>query len=382
MGGAVPPATLGASTALGTAIEVLDTPVVVVDLDRLDRNVRAMADLAAGAGVVLRPHTKSHKTVAVAQRQLAAGARGITVAKLDEAAAYLSVGIDDIFVANEVAGPRKWARAAALQEQGTVALGVDGLAAARGLDAAARARGVAIPVLIEIDCGLHRAGLPPGSAVAELAEAIAALQHLDLRGVFTHAGHAYAARDAAEVQRIGQAEAHAARLAAELIRGRGVPCPVVSVGSTPTIRVAGVQPGVTEIRPGNYVFFDRMQVALGAARSEECALRVITTVISRPTASRIVVDGGSKTFALDRGAHGLETLVGFGQDDAQGLILERLSEEHGVLEAASTSVVVGDRLCFQVNHACTVANLADLLVGVRDGRVAELMPVLVRGGGR
>lgn len=366
----------------GTPIDALDTPVVVVDLDRLERNVQAMAERARAAGVALRPHLKSHKTLEIARRQAAAGAAGVTVAKLDEAEAYLDVGFTDLFVANEVAGPAKWARAAALQKRGTVALGVDSVEGARGLAAAAAAEDVVIPVLIEIDSGLHRAGLLPSEAVADLAEAIAELEALNLRGVFTHAGHAYGAHSVDEVRDIGRKEASDASQAAELIRARGITCPVVSVGSTPTICATGVQPGVTEIRPGNYVFFDRMQVALGAATPENCSLSVISTVISRPATDRLVLDAGSKTFALDRGAHGLEALAGFGQDAEHGLVLNRLSEEHGVLDPGGTSVGVGERLRFNVNHACTVANLADTLFGVRGDRVAEVMPVLVRGGGR
>ncbi len=366
----------------GTPIDALDTPVVVVDLDRLERNVQAMAERARAAGVALRPHLKSHKTLEIARRQAAAGAAGVTVAKLDEAEAYLDVGFTDLFVANEVAGPAKWARAAALQKRGTVALGVDSVEGARGLAAAAAAEDVVIPVLIEIDSGLHRAGLLPSEAVADLAEAIAELEALNLRGVFTHAGHAYGAHSVDEVRDIGRKEASDASQAAELIRARGITCPVVSVGSTPTICATGVQPGVTEIRPGNYVFFDRMQVALGAATPENCSLSVISTVISRPATDRLVLDAGSKTFALDRGAHGLEALAGFGQDTEHGLVLNRLSEEHGVLDPGGTSVGVGERLRFNVNHACTVANLADTLFGVRGDRVAEVMPVLVRGGGR
>jgi D-serine deaminase-like pyridoxal phosphate-dependent protein len=139
---------------------------------------------------------------------------------------------------------------------------------------------------------------------------------------------------------------------------------------------------VTELRPGNYVFFDRMQVALGSATAEECSLSVVTTVISRPTPERMVVDGGSKTFALDRGAHGLDALAGFGYAPEAGLVLNRLSEEHGIIEAGDASEGVGDRLRFLVNHACTVANLAPALLGVRDGLVEEVMPILVAGGGR
>jgi D-serine deaminase-like pyridoxal phosphate-dependent protein len=263
-----------------------------------------------------------------------------------------------------------------------VALGVDSAETVEGLARAAKAQGVTIPVLIEIDTGLHRAGLEPGQAVADLAEQIAHLDGLELRGVFTHAGHAYGAHHVDEVRRIGHDEARGVLQAAELIRARGITCPVVSVGSTPTVCASGVLPGITEIRPGNYVFFDRMQVALGVTSVETCSQTVLATVISRPAPDRIVVDAGSKTFALDRGAHGLESLQGFGEDVTHGLVLGRLSEEHGVIaDERSSSVAVGDRLRFVTNHACTVANLADVLYGVRSDRVEEVFPVIVRGGG-
>jgi D-serine deaminase-like pyridoxal phosphate-dependent protein len=364
-------------------LDDLDTPAVVVDLDRLEDNITRMAQLAADGGVSLRPHTKSHKTVGIARRQLAAGSTGITVAKLDEAAAYLEHGVRDIFVANEIAGLRKWHRAAELQQQGSVGVGIDSLAAVRGLSAAATERGVRIPVLIEVDTGLHRAGLPPGDAVADLAEQVVGLRGLELRGVFTHAGHAYGAGSRAEVERIAHDEALGVLDSANAMRARGLPCPVVSVGSTPTICAGGIIPGVTEIRPGNYVFFDRMQTALGVTTREACSQTVLATVISRPTPDRIVIDAGSKTFALDKGAHGLETLAGFGEDVQYGLVLERLSEEHGILTSTGAlEVPVGTRLRFLTNHACTVANLAEVLYGVRDDVIEEVFPVLVRGGGR
>jgi D-serine deaminase-like pyridoxal phosphate-dependent protein len=365
------------------SIDNLDTPAVLVDLDRLEHNIARMAQLAADAGVSLRPHTKSHKTVGIARRQLAAGSTGITVAKLDEAEAFLQEGVRDIFVANELAGRHKWQRAAALQQQGSVAVGIDSLAGARGLSEAAIQRATRIPVLIEVDTGLHRAGLTPGHAVADLAEQVAALPGVALRGVFTHAGHAYGASSRAEVERIAHDEARGVLDSADAMRTRGVACPVISVGSTPTICAAGAVAGVTEIRPGNYVFFDRMQAALGVTSRETCSQTVLATVISRPTPERIVIDAGSKTFALDKGAHGLETLAGFGEDVQYGLVLERLSEEHGILTSPSDAdLPVGTRLRFLTNHACTVANLAEVLYGVRNDVVEEVFPVLVRGGGR
>src|SRR5579859_3555755 len=369
---------------LGQSVDTLDTPAVLVDLDVLERNVARMAAFAAEHGIALRPHAKSHKTLGIAERQQLAGARGFTVAKLDEADAYLAAGFDDLLIANEIVGLDKWQRLAAMQRRDSVAAGIDDFQAAAGMADVARQAEVTVPVLIEVDCGLRRAGVAPGLPALELAEKVVNLAGLHLRGVFTHAGHAYSAQSPAEVASIGQVEGEVLVDTAELLRSHGLTCDVVSVGSTPTARYAGAVPGVTEFRPGNYVFYDRMQVALGAAQADDCALTVLARVISRPDARRVVVDAGSKTFALDRGAHGTDALAGFGEARAQHLVLERLSEEHGMLtiDVENQPVAIGDRLRFIPNHACTVANLADVLLGVRGDRVTEVLNVLVRGGGR
>ena len=368
--------------AMGRRLEELDTPCVVVDLDLMERNIQRMAAFAAEHGLQLRPHAKSHKTLGIAERQRAAGSTGLTVAKLDEAEAYLDAGFSDLFIANEVVGVDKWRRLVDLQRRGTVAVGVDDVQAAEGLDAAARVGGATVPVLIEVDTGLHRAGVEPGEPALRLARQLASLANLRPRGVFTHAGHAYGAHSPDEVARIGRQEGELLVETARLIRHHNIACDVVSVGSTPTVLHSGAVQGVTEVRPGNYVFYDRMQVGLGVASLADCSLTVLARVISRPRPERAVLDAGSKTFALDRGAHGLEALAGFGEDPQRGLVLQRLSEEHAVLEVGHQRLEVGDRLRVIPNHACTVANLAEVLVGVRADQVSEIMPVLVRGGGR
>jgi D-serine deaminase-like pyridoxal phosphate-dependent protein len=356
---------------------------VLVDLDILEENVAGMAQFAAEHGVHLRPHAKSHKTLEIAARQRAAGAAGLTVAKLDEAEAFLQAGFDDLFVANEVVGIDKWQRLVDMQARGRVSIGIDSGVAADGLNTVAARAGTTIAVLIEVDSGLGRAGIKPGEAVLALAEQLTRFNSLNLRGLFTHAGHAYGAASPQELQQIGQQEGQQLVASAELLRRHGIACEVVSVGSTPTALHSGAIPGVTEMRPGNYVFYDRMQVGLGVTSLDRCALTVLTRVISRPKPSRAVLDAGSKTFALDRGAHGMDALAGYGQDQRSGLILQRLSEEHAVAELNDGQHVdIGDRLRIVPNHACTVANLTDQLVGVRGTQVSEIMPVLVRGGGR
>jgi D-serine deaminase-like pyridoxal phosphate-dependent protein len=369
---------------IGRDLDQLDTPALLVDLDRMERNIARMAAFAREHSVTLRPHAKSHKSAAIARRQIAAGAGGLTVAKLDEAEAFLEAGFTDLFIANQVIGEHKWERLAGLAQRGSVAVGIDNADAARGLGDVAKAQSVVVEVVIEIDTGLHRAGVLPGEPALRLAETISRLDGVRLRGIFTHAGHAYGAHSPDEVQRIGEQEGAAVVETAELLRQHGIACPVVSVGSTPTALISGAVPGVTEIRPGNYVFYDRMQIGLGSATPDVCALTVLATVTSRPATDRVIIDAGSKTFALDRGAHGIESVQGFGEDVMRGLVIDHLSEEHGIIlrTHGQSDPSVGDRLRLLPNHACTTANLADRMFGVRGEHVEEVLPVIARGGGR
>lgn len=353
----------------------LDTPVVLVDLDRLERNIELMAALARTHGVALRPHIKTHKSVAIAKRQIAAGAVGLTAAKLDEAGVFADAGFDDLFVAYELVSAAKLERAIALAGRVKLAFGVDSQEGVDAAAAAARHSGATLRVRIEIDSGLHRCGVLPEGA-APLARRIAARPELELEGVFTHAGHAYAARSAGELDRIGKEEAQSVVHAAQLIGSVNV----VSVGNTPTATVSIAQPGITEARPGNYVFFDGMQVALGVAGADDCALTVAATVISRPEPGRAVVDAGAKTLGLDRGAHGTSALPHYGSLVGTDGALVRLSEEHAVVELpASSSLHVGEPVRILPNHACAVTNLARGYAVVRAEHVVDWWPIDAAG---
>ena len=359
----------------------LDTPALLVDLDRLERNLGRMSDHAARNGLALRPHFKTHKSVAIARRQLEAGAVGITVAKLDEAEALVDAGVDaSILLAYQVVAAPKLDRAIALAARGRLALAVDGVEGARRLDTAARNAGLRLEVWIEIDSGLQRCGVPPAGAPG-LARALATLDGVHLGGMFTHAGQSYAAHDVAEVEAIANAEAAAVIDAASATRAIGIEVPVVSAGSTPTARFLVGDGGLTEMRPGTYVFYDALQVALGSATAEDCALTVATTVVSRPTAERAVIDAGSKTLGLDRGAHSSSLLTDFGSLVGVPGRLVRLSEEHGILEIpADSPLAVGDRIRVVPNHVCSVTNLGRLFHGHRDGIVEEVMTIDAAGG--
>lgn len=359
-----------------TPIEDLETPAVLVDLDVLERNVRRMAERAQAAGVKLRPHAKTHKCPDIARLQVQAGARGLSVAKTSEAEVFAAAGFDDLFVAYPVVGSDKGRRLLALQERARLRVGVDSLAGAQSLAAPFAAAGRRLDVLLKVDVGYHRVGVLPEQAL-ELAPALAAINGLRLVGLFTHAGHAYLADSQDGVAEIGRNETLSLLETAERLRAAGLEIDEVSVGSTPTARHALGVPGASECRPGNYVFHDASQVALGTCTLEDCALTVLATVVSVPAPERAFVDAGSKTLSSDplrprAGGHG--QLLGLNSR------LSGLSEEHGwVAVDPRDSFEVGQRVRILPNHACVVANLHDRLYGVRAGRVETVLPVAARG---
>ena len=358
-----------------------DTPEIILDLDVVRANIDRTAAMAREMGVVLRPHTKTHKLPQIARMQLEAGAAGVQVAKLGEAEVMADAGIENILVGYPIVGEHKLARLADLAERVTISVTIDSDEVAAGISRVARERGLTIPALLELDTGLRRLGVLPGPGAADAAERIAALRGIKLVGVFTHEGHVYAqGRDAAEKERLTQEACRAAVDTAEEIRGRGLTAPIVSVGSAGTFRFAVRCPGVTEVRPGTYVFNDRSQIAQGAATQADVAAFIIATVVARPTPERIVVDAGTKVLTSDRmlvsdppASYGWV----WGHDDWD---IVRLSEEHGVLEVPPQAKVhVGDRLAIVPNHVCPTINLASAVTVVEGGRVVGQWPVAARG---
>ena len=358
-----------------------DTPEIVLDLDVVRANIDRAAAMAREAGVGVRPHTKTHKLPRIAHMQVEAGAVGVQVAKLGEAEVMADAGIVDILVGYPIVGEHKLARLADLAERVSISVTVDSDEVAAGISRVARERGLTIPVLIELDTGLRRLGVLPGPGAADLAERIAALPGIELAGVFTHEGHVYTqARDDGERERLTLEACGAAVDTAVEIRSRGLAAPIVSVGSAGTFRFAVRCPGVTEVRPGTYVFNDRSQIAQGAATAADLAAFVITTVVSRPTPERLVVDAGTKVLTSDRMlVH--DPLASFGRvwghDDWD---VARLSEEHGVLEVPPDAEArIGDRLAIVPNHVCPTINLASTVTVAEGGQVVGSWPVAARG---
>lgn len=367
------------------ALESLQTPFVAIDALALRRNIERMAHAGASGGKRLRPHAKTHKSVWVAQQQIAAGAVGLCCAKPGEAEVFAAAGVGDLRVAYPLS-PTYAPRVLALMERCRFSTIVDDLDVARAwsdLMVAARRR---LEVLVKIDSGLHRCGIDPHQHGAPaFVEEVARLPGLDLRGLLSHPGHAYGATSAEEVTRIARDEAALLVDLAHALRRRGVEVHEISVGSTPTARVSATLDGITEIRPGNYVFHDRTQVGLGVAQWDDCALRVHASVVSMSAAGRLILDAGSKVLSSD-GSRGFTATSGYGAvlgadgmpDDS--LHIERLSEEHAAVRLSSpTSRRIGDRVTIVPNHACVVANLANAYVIAEGDQAVDHVPVDARG---
>jgi D-serine deaminase-like pyridoxal phosphate-dependent protein len=366
--------------AQGTgAFADLDTPSLLVDLDVLERNIEEMASVARDAGVRLCPHTKTHKCPEIAHMQVAAGASGITVAKLGEAEVMADAGLDDLLLAYPIVGTAKLDRLRDLLDRAAVRVSLDSMEVADGIGRVGTARGRPVPVLVEVDVGLHRLGRPPGDASANLVAQIDRVQGIEVLGLLTHAGNAYHARDAADLREIAEREALDLLETAERCAAAGVEIREVSIGSTPTARIGATVPGVTEIRPGTYVFNDVTMVRLGVASEHDCALRVLATVVARPAPDRFVIDSGSKALTSDGSTDGPFPGRGIAKDRPE-LRLDFLSEEHGVGHLPEEATLsIGDRLQVIPLHACGCVNMFDIAYGIRGGEVERELQILGRG---
>lgn len=363
------------------SFDYIDTPLLLLDLDVLERNLRDMQDLATSAGVALRPHWKTHKCAEIARRQIEFGAVGGTVAKTSEAEAFLAARFDDVLVATPVIEPEKIRRLLAARHAARLTVLIESAEGLRQWAAAgAAAVGEGLPpvqAMLEVDTGMHRTGVAPGEEAVPLARAIDEMEGVRLRGVMTHAGHAYGASSPEEIARIGREEGEQLVKTAEAIRAAGLRCDVVSVGSTPTAPHAARVKGVTEIRPGNYAFHDGIQVALGVATEEQCALTVLATVTARPAPDRVILDAGAKTLSTDRGAIGV---AGFGRILGTGDVVTRLSEEHGIVAVdPSAPYRIGDRVRVVPNHTCVTTNLHDRLQTARRTHPGDVWSLIARG---
>ena len=384
-------------------VDDLPTPCLLVEQERLHANLKRMQQRAGANGVSLRPHVKTHKSIAIARLQLEGGARGITAAKVGEVETFVAAGIDDVRLAYTVVGDDKYMRLLKLMDDAKLSFCVDTIEGARKASGFFESRGRAVDVLLEVDSGLHRCGVDPTDERSiEVAREIASLPGLRLIGILTHAGQVYNGPHGGEspreaLVRVSNHErnvmlAFALRLREARIPGVEPGRFDISIGSTPTMRhfenrdLDGFQ--ITEIRPGNYVFNDAMQVGLEVADLEECALTVLTTVISRHRDrsghERLFVDAGKKVMTSDTGYR----TDGFGTLLYNARVMEPLphahviglSEEHGWIDVSGGSTfAVGDSIRLVPNHACTAVNTQDVFHLVTGEDVVDTLQVDARG---
>jgi D-serine deaminase-like pyridoxal phosphate-dependent protein len=344
-------------------IDELETPVPVVDIDRLQANISRLQAYLDENEIANRPHIKTHKIPQITRMQIDAGAKGITCQKLSEAEAMADAGFTDIFLPYNMLGARRLERLTALAARITLTLTTDSAVVARGLSQAAQAAGLTLDVLVECDTGGHRCGVQSPQEAAELARVIAGLPGLHFGGLMT-----YPTSDALDdFVRATRMQLVGDHLGIERVSGGGTPC----------MWQAHTHPELTEHRAGIYVYGDRLTLRSGAVKPEQVAFKIYTTVVSRPTPERGILDAGSKTLSMD-----LHDLDGYGAIcEYPEARIYALSEEHGLVDfsACERKPEIGERLSIIPNHCCAVSNLFDQVVGARGNNVEVTWDVTARG---
>jgi len=355
----------------GAGVAQIDTPALLLDHDKLTRNIARMAAFAAGGPAKLRPHCKTHKCVEIARLQLAAGAVGITCAKVGEAEALADGGVGDILIANQVIGPIKIARLVALAARCAVTVAVDDPENVRQLSGAAAAAGVTVRCYVEVDIGMGRCGVPDGAAALELARMVDAAPGLAFGGLQTYEGHLQNVVPLEQRLELAERDMRRALEARGAVEAGGLAVDEVSGGGTGTHTVTGRLPWMTELQCGSYATMDAQYRAVGGADFEN-ALTVLVTVISRPRPDKAVVDAGLKAVTPEFGA---PTVL------LDGAAWLDFSEEHGevALDGAARDLRVGDKIELVPRHGCTTINLYDRFHVMRGGRLEAVWAVEGRG---
>jgi D-serine deaminase-like pyridoxal phosphate-dependent protein len=366
-------------------IHQLPTPALLLDIEILERNLRRMQDRANRLGVALRPHIKTHKNIEIAEWQRELGAKGITVSTLTEAEYFAAAGFNDITWAFPIP-PVHISGALNLLDLATVRVLVDSREAASLLERECWMRDRKIHVWLKVDCGHHRVGVDPHSQYAfDLARSLAESDSVIFDGILTHGGQSYLCTTVEEIRRVAATEKDAMTEFAGKLRAAGISAPFISIGSTPTMTHAENLDGITEIRPGNYVFYDYYQAAIGSCSLDDCALTVWASVIShQPGASHFVSDAGALALSKDPGPthlpghRSLGMLFDLGGQKrlVPGISVQSLSQEHGKIASADPSAIegafrVGDRLRILENHSCLTAAQFDWYHVVRGEEVVD-----------
>jgi D-serine deaminase-like pyridoxal phosphate-dependent protein len=362
--------------APGMPLDDVDTPALILDLDAFEANLCRMRDSLAGAAVALRPHAKSHKCPQIALRQIALGAVGVCCQKVSEAEALVEGGVGDVLIANEVVGRAKLLRLAALATQSRVAVCADDAGNVAALDEAACEFGVTLDVLVEIDVGAHRCGVEPGEPAVDLARRIEQSASLRFGGLQAYQGSAQHIRSVSERRSAIEAAAAQVRRTRELLHAAGLACPKVTGAGTGTYMFEAGSAVYDELQPGSYIFMDadyaRNEWTESGIPRFAHSLFVWTTVMSRPSAERAIVDAGLKASSVDSG---LPRLADGGPAE-----YVKASDEHGVIQLNGASgYALGEKLKLVPGHCDPTVNLYEHYICIRGGRVEAVWPISARG---
>jgi D-serine deaminase-like pyridoxal phosphate-dependent protein len=359
----------------------IDTPALLIDNERLQNNIRFMQEKANKNGVNLRPHIKTHKMPRIAKMQLEAGAVGITAAKIGEAEVMAAHGIDNIFIANEVAGEIKYKRLKELNKTIELSIGVDSVENVIEIKKYFEGEPKPLDVLIEIEVGENRSGVVLEDDLKRIMDQITLTPQARLKGVFCHEGHAYGATDSDECKRFLIESEERVLAFVKIMFDMGIKAEVVSIGSTPSMMVGEIIKGITEIRPGTYVLMDMYQ-ANAIRTTERCAATVLGTVTSTPTDERFITDTGAKALTLQTQVGGMCATQGFGYvKGSNNKFVSLAYDEHGIFydRELRSMLRVGDKIEIIPNHICPVSNLYDKAYLVSDGKILEEMEISCRG---
>lgn len=361
-----------AGAFLDTEMDQLDTPALIIDLDLMESNISKMAKFFESVDADLRPHSKTHKIPIIAHKQIAAGAIGICCQKLAEAEVMAAAGVEDILITNQIVGHRKVWRLVNLSKHSNVIVAVENLENAKNISEAALKRETKVNIIVEINVGIDRCGVEPGKQTLEFIQRIRRLPGLSFRGMMGYEGPFIGIKDWNERKNAAEERLRLLVETSELVRDNGIDFDIVSAGATGTYNITGVYPGITEVEAGSYVFMDTTYDTLGGV-DFDLALSLLTTVISRPTKDRAIVDAGMKAIT---GEFGIPAVKGL-----DGLELKKLSEEHGTLVVTNPEqrLKIGDKIEIYPSHCCTTVNLHDKAYGIRKGKVESVWMIEGRG---
>jgi D-serine deaminase-like pyridoxal phosphate-dependent protein len=351
----------------------LDTPALLIDLDKMEANIQTMAAYFTTVGTMLRPHMKTHKTPIITHKQIAAGAIGVTCAKLGEAEAAIHAGIRDVLIANQIVGAQKIARLINLARHSEIMVAVDSPQNVQAISEAASAKGANVRMLVEVNIGMDRCGVEPGKPALELANLIRQSPNVSFEGLMGYEGHTVANPNRSERDAAARQAMQLLVDAKHYLEKHDVAVSIMSGGGTGTFNITGSITEMTEVQAGSYVLMDSTyRNVQGVGEHFDCALSVLATVVSRPAPNRIIVDTGLKVLAKE---FGIPQPVG-----VTGVEMTGLSEEHGkMVSDENVSLNPGDKLEILPTHCCTTVNLHDRYYGIRNGIVESVWEIAARG---